>query len=63
MNDFHGVLAKPFCENSRLFCCIAKQSLLDSKLITYIQKMGYDVIIVDKKLEKNFKECENVERD
>ena len=55
-NNFHEFLARPICENSRILCCIAKQSLLDSNLITYIQKLGYEVIVIDKKT----KDCKNV---
>lgn len=44
--DINGILAKPICEKSRIFCCIAKQTLLDSKTIKYIEKLGVGVMEV-----------------
>lgn len=45
-SDYSEVLAKPACERSRIFCCIAKQDFLDPRLMKYIQKLGYEIVSV-----------------
>ena len=50
-DTFEKALIKPACEKSRIFCCIAKQPLLDRETLKYIELLGYEVVQKHKNIE------------
>ena len=43
-----NAIAIPQCEKARLFCCIAKQNVLEASTLKYLEKLGYEVVVVKK---------------